>query len=219
MICKCPECKKKFDVLWPHMWAYKRGSQYYCSWKCLRADEQKGVKDMGNRTKVPEEIKRQAIQAAIDGKHPYDVLRPYTSDPKAMWTYIKSMVKQKDPDLYAKIPDLRTLQQAPEATVVEAVEGMRDAADKFFYQCEEMDLMKAETPETPRIFKPVVYNDMAVREVEGVFAKYRRVDANNGIYIDVEIPDGVDTLSYTCDQWRNFRAEMDKAALILGVEL
>ena len=36
MITNCPVCGKGFDILWPHLWRYKRGNSYLCSWKCLR---------------------------------------------------------------------------------------------------------------------------------------------------------------------------------------
>ena len=50
VIRRCPICKKKFEVLWCDLWAYKRkkygggGYTYYCSWKCMREDERKHAK-------------------------------------------------------------------------------------------------------------------------------------------------------------------------------
>ena len=42
---KCRVCGKTFDVLWPEMWRYKRGTDakytYFCSWKCLREYDRK----------------------------------------------------------------------------------------------------------------------------------------------------------------------------------
>ena len=39
----CNQCGKEFDVLYPDLWRYKRGTQFrtkwFCSWHCLRADE------------------------------------------------------------------------------------------------------------------------------------------------------------------------------------
>lgn len=71
----------------------------------------------------------------------------------------------------------------------------------------------------PNITKPVNYDGMIVREVEGEFARYRRTDVNGNTFIDVEFPDGCDTISFTVGQWGDFRKEHNKAALILGVEL
>ena len=44
MICRC--CGKEFTVLYPDLWAYKVGKKWFCTWKCLRADEKKGEDEM-----------------------------------------------------------------------------------------------------------------------------------------------------------------------------
>ena len=80
-----------------------------------------------------------------------------------------------------------------------------------------------ETPEKPEIEQvllPATYDDMVIREVEGLFGRYRYSgDLGRAEYIDFENADGMDTLSLTVDQWRKFREEQVKAALILGVRL
>ena len=230
MIWNCPVCGKAFDVLWPHQWAYKIGAQFACSWKCIRANEKqsKGVQEMNTKTKIPVEAKKAAIQAALDGKDPYEPLAPYTSNPKSMWTYIKSVVKKKDPDLYARLPDLRDRKkiETPEGTLAGAMQGMKDAADEFFGKCKEMgikticdDDVEAKLPEELKITMPVVYDNMTIREVEGIFGRYRRSDVSKGTYIDFEYTEGCDTISLTVGAWRNLLEELNRAAAILGVEL
>ena len=80
-----------------------------------------------------------------------------------------------------------------------------------------------ETPETPEIdpvLLPATYDGMVIREVEGLFGRYRYSgDLGRAEYIDFENADGMETLSLTVDQWRKFREEQIKAALILGVRL
>ena len=71
----------------------------------------------------------------------------------------------------------------------------------------------------PKITKPVGYDGFTVREVEGDFARYRRSDVSEKTYVDVEIADGCDTLSYTVEQWRNIKREFSRAAVILVVEI
>ena len=53
MIHKCTVCKKQFDVLYPDLWRYKRWNRFMCSWKCLRAydNKEKGAKDVYTKTK------------------------------------------------------------------------------------------------------------------------------------------------------------------------
>ena len=41
----CSQCGKEFTVLYPDMWRYRVKSKWFCTWKCLRADE-KGDKEM-----------------------------------------------------------------------------------------------------------------------------------------------------------------------------
>ena len=43
---KCSWCGKEFTVLYPDLWAYKVGKKWFCTWKCLRADEKKGEDEM-----------------------------------------------------------------------------------------------------------------------------------------------------------------------------
>ena len=84
---------------------------------------------------------------------------------------------------------------------------------------EEKPVNETKAEELPKITSPVVYDDMIVREVEGLFGRYRRSDVHNATYIDFELADSMDIMSYTVDQWRKFRDELEKSAKILGVEL
>ena len=53
MITNCPVCGKSFDVLWPHLWRYKRNNAYLCSWKCLRLTDKRKKEDEMNKPKQP----------------------------------------------------------------------------------------------------------------------------------------------------------------------
>ena len=203
MDCICPVCQKKFCVLWPTQWALKAKGQYYCSWTCLRADE-KGMKEEMGATRVPDEAKKKAIQAALNGENPYEFLKPYTKNPGAMWTSIKTMVRKKDPELYAKIPDLRDLKKAKE----QLQEGIR--------QAEELAAAEAKAQ---KITAPVNYDGMTVRAVEGNFGSYHFQEINGKQWIDYDDKEYSNQLSMTVDQWRGFLAEIKHAAEILGVTL
>ena len=195
---KCPVCHKAFIVPSKSKWAYKKMSQLICSWTCLRALEMKKGEDKGMKAKVPDEVKQEAIRAAVAGGNPIETLEPYTRNPKAMWWAIKAKVKETDPETYAKLPDLR---------------NMRKPAK------EEKPVKETKVEELPKITSPVVYDDMIVREVEGLFGRYRRTDVHDATYIDFELADSMDIMSYTVDQWRKFRDELEKSSKILGVEL
>ena len=47
----CNWCKKEFTVLYPDLWAYRVGKKWFCTWKCLRADEKKGEDEMARMKK------------------------------------------------------------------------------------------------------------------------------------------------------------------------
>lgn len=207
----CPQCRKNFTVLYPGEWVYKRGRVghviYLCSWKCLQAFDKETKGDnrpMSGKRIVTDENRREAVQIAIKGGDP----RPYLAGlgikaTDNMWHEIKSKLKAEDPDTYELLPPkIPARNQAPKKPEIP-----------------EKPVQKIETPETPRITKPVNYGGFNVREVEGNFARYRRSDVGGSTYIDVEIEGGSDTLSYTIEQWRSFRKEHDRAAVILGVEM
>jgi hypothetical protein len=162
------------------------------------------MKEEMGATRVPDEAKKKAIQAALNGENPYEFLKPYTKNPSAMWTSIKTMVRKKDPELYAKIPDLRDLKKAKE----QLQEGIR--------QAEELAAAEAKAQ---KITAPVNYDGMTVRAVEGNFGSYHFQEINGKQWLDYDDKEYSNQLSMTVDQWRGFLAEIKHAAEILGVTL
>lgn len=245
MIVSCPVCGKEYDILYPDKWTYKRRRTgehmfYLCSWSCLRKfDEAKESVIQVKRKTVTLEQKKKAVDIALAGGNPLTFLAECGSaNPGNMWWTIKQNLKEVDPEKYEKLPkrlnsgektvpgipiDLieapampqkAETPEEPEATLADAMKGMKDAADEFFGTCEEMGLTleKAKKDATP-----VKYDNMTVREIEGVFGRYRRSDVNGITYIDFECDDGLDILSLTVNQWIQFREEQEKAFAILGV--
>jgi hypothetical protein len=165
---------------------------------------------MSGRAKVPEEAKKAAIEAAISGGDPFELLQPYSENPKKLWAYMKQQLKEKDPDTYAKIPDLRNRKKEEPAE-----EKQKNVMEIVGHNEDGLLLAMKE----PKITQPVVYNGMTVREIEGGFGRYRRSDVHGSIYIDFEYTEGADVISLTVEQWRRFLEELDNAAKILGVSL
>ena len=247
MIVNCPVCGKEYEVLYPDKWTYKRRRTgehmfYLCSWSCLRKfDEAKESAKQVKHGTITLDQKKKAVDIALAGGNPLTFLAECGSaNPGNMWWTIKQNLKEVDPEKYEKLPKrLNTSEKAvpgipidrieapampqkaetpeePEVTLADAMKGMKDAADEFFGTCEEMGLTleKAKKDATP-----VKYDDMTVREIEGVFGRYRRSDVNGITYIDFECNDGLDVLSLTVKQWIQFREEQEKAFAILGVIL
>ena len=206
---KCPECGKAFTALYPHLWAYRRDKVYSCSWHCLRADEKR--KEVFGMRKLTLEDKKKAVEIAIEGGDPLRYLAEHgCANPAAMWYKIKADLKDVDPEKAAQLPKRIAANKVDKGMPKELkLEGGVD------YQ-----VAVAETPEEPKkIVKPVNYDGLLIREVEGVFGRYRRTDVGGKIYIDFEPFESMDVLSFTVEQWRNFREELEKAAKILGVEI
>lgn len=105
MVSICPVCRKEFEILHPPLWRYKINNEYVCSWSCLRKGENKGVET--TKREVPQTAKDEAVRIAIEGGDPIEYLGKYSVNPRGMWTYIRSVLKDKDPETFAKIPNLR----------------------------------------------------------------------------------------------------------------
>jgi len=236
---KCSSCGKEFYMLYPALWAYKKGQRVFCSWRCLRAYEKgmhQEIRSERSMSKLSEKSRR-AIEIAMDGGDPVAYLQEQgDKNPSAAWCSLKAQLREKEPETYERLPkvDHRKKENRNPKTAADAMAGMKKAADNFFGSV----LKDAETPETakgmkatieartewhpvqePKITAPVGYDGFTVREVEGSFARYRRSDVSEKTYVDVEIADGCDTISYTVEQWRNIRKEFQRAAVILGVEI
>ena len=171
MVNKCPICKKRFVTMYPHLWAYRRGSLYICSWKCLRAyDKQfEGENETMKHSKVTLESKKKAVEIALAGGDPLSYLRQCgAGDPTQMWYAIKQKLKESDLEIYEKLPKriarekdepLKAFEEVkkqimeipqikiPQITVEDAMQNCQDAADTFFNACEEMGLKVHETEE------------------------------------------------------------------------
>lgn len=222
MMTNCPVCGKLTCIHWPEHWVYRRGSTYYCGEQCMSTDlfrDMQLLNEVNRRkrkeiimTKITLEQKKKAVEIAINGGNPLDFLKKCgSSAPDKTWWAIKAALKVKDPDLYAKIPDMRKKTE-PVATV--KVDG------PIRIQTETPEKVEVEPVGTlPDVTRPVVFDGMTVREIEGNFGRYRRSDVSKEIYIDFEFKDINDTISMTVDQWRLFQAEMERAAAILGVKL
>lgn len=100
--------------------------------------------------------------------------------------------------------------ETPEAHNVDIVETPEQAVIKN----KVVDIM-----EELKIRNPLQYEEFTVREVEGLFGRYRRSDIGQETYIDFEPPECVDVISNTLTQWSSFMKELKRAAQVLGVEL
>ena len=116
---KCGICGKRFAVLYPHLWRYKRQQgpvkKYFCSWKCVRKFDQKGVEKVELSEKA-----RKALEIAVTGGNPIEFLKDEGSkNPSAAWYNIKMQAKEKDPETFAKLPARITAEQVKQKITAE----------------------------------------------------------------------------------------------------
>lgn len=106
---RCPVCRKEFEVLWPHLWRYKRGNKLLCSWSCLRKYDSKGSeKLMGTRQNDQLLTARQLLEAMEAGQDPMEWLKGqgYTN-PAHAYQNLRNAAKAKDPELAERFPRKR----------------------------------------------------------------------------------------------------------------
>ena len=215
---KCPECGKLFSVLWPHQWAYKRfwpaHPVYWCSWKCLRANDKKeGEKHVGKPRKITKEQENEAVRIAIETGDPREYLRGLGFDnPAQKWYEIKSRIKDQDPGLYAKLPRVCGKKSKPvkaEPTLADAVQGITEAAETFFGECEEMGLKITKAPEAKA--PGIAFRVTGIDTVIGNFRYNKRSK-----YMTWENSSAM--VCQKVDKWRQLIRDLPEIMEILGVK-
>lgn len=236
MMTVCPICGTRRVITWPEHWVYRRGETYYCSENCMMVDETRDMKLIhmtahiralkGSRSKMKQiityEQKKQAALIAIDGGNPLEYLATLgSSSPVKMWGHIRDLMKEKEPEIYAKIPDGRETPkkagkaptvklsgpiriETPEANMVEVVETPEKVVP-----IEEIDKV------VPR--KPLVYDGYTVCCIEGLMGKFYFDKAYDRL--DWTTPEG-EEVSFSPEAWKVFATkELPKVMAILGVEV
>lgn len=180
----------------------------------LGRDEKRLTKGTGDTYKMraTKEQWQQATEMAIAGQEPFEFLQECGyKDPTSAWAAYRARLKQQNPELLAKIPKFTK-------------SGRQRVAEKTGKKATKIAEVFAEVDEAPakpepKITQPVIYDGMPVREVEGLFGRYRYSAVGGAVYVDYENNESLDVISLTVDQWRKFREEQTKAFMILGVEL
>ena len=100
----CINCKKQIEILWPDQWAYRRPEGFLCSWKCLRAwdDRKERKNDM-----LTDKEKENACRMAARGERPLQYLTQCgAKNPTVGWDACRNWAKKNWPEeAYAKLPE------------------------------------------------------------------------------------------------------------------
>lgn len=160
-----------------------------------------------NVKKVTLEDKKKAVEIAIVGGNPIPYLKECGSrNPEALWSMIRRNVKEKDPELYAKIPARVGGRKKEETTMAEAMEGMQEAAETFFGACGEMGLDMKKGPASCEGF-----------EVTGLKTEYGRFSVSSNGYLLFSGPDPADDLEMPAETWLRFAGDLPRVLEILGI--
>lgn len=223
----CYGCGKEFYVQWPLMWTYARTEgprrKYFCSYSCVRKfDKEKGETKVGGHRKITKEQEKEAVMLALDGKDPLSFLKECgINNPQQKWYDMRSQIKAEDPETYEKLQKTAT-KPSGRPKKVETPEGAVNGPvtpDALYEEFGKTGYKVIKNVTIPKISKPVNYDGMMVRAVEGDFGSYHFQEINGKQWIDYDDKECANQLSMTVDQWRGFLKEVSHAAMILGVTL
>ena len=247
----CPVCGKYQVIHWPEHWVYRRGDYYMCSERCLDVfvtreykertgwieDYQRRKKDM--RKKITLEQKKKAVEIAIGGGDPLEYLKDCgAGNPSASWWYIRKMLKEKEPELYAKLPAEKEEEEKVETVAEQAKELLKymetqEGQEKLEKAIEELPgpyVMPEDTQEAAKDVvmeikdhlekpkrRPLNYEGFDVLTIKNEFGQFH-YDAKFDL-LDWTSPDG-EEVSFSPDCWVIFTTEiLPKAMAILGVDV
>ena len=225
----CAVCGNRFSVLYPHLWSYKtkinyKNFRYYCSWRCLRADEQRRSNEKMAR------MKKDGTPAKKPGRKPQTVIekdidKVYEAEQKELAT-----VKLTGPiKILTDEPEKVEIEEPK--TAGEAMAACMDTAQKFFDLCDETTGRKNESkPEEHGKALYIPFESMmkfpkmpnlsgfTVTAIKGDYGRYARDTFNGTEYLDYETCDG-EEISMPVEAWNAFLKELKEAAGVLGVPL
>ena len=209
MITNCPVCGKGFDILWPHLWRYKRNKTYLCSWKCLRLTDSKEKKE--------EEMNKQAAKRVrMNPDDMAEALRLFKAGDSRLDQYLENHGITNIPKWKSNAKIRYGEPEAP--TLGDAMAGMMDAADNFFGQCEDMGLHigkdEASTVTMKPVPPPIEYRVTGISTAIGEFQYFKRSG-----YIDWTTLDGNITVSMTLEEWKELMKIWPFVLKVLEVEL
>lgn len=148
----CRQCGKEIDMLWPELWAYKAGNppDYFCSWKCLRANEREDGERMH---KLTLENKKKAVEIALQGGSPLNYIRECgVKNATEAWIKIKKNVESTDPETFAKLP--KRLPQVKNEMADERAEEKKTKGPYLTRNRKKAEKLAADRPARPAMRDP-----------------------------------------------------------------
>lgn len=209
---KCGICGKRFSVLYPTLWRYKRGTRYLCSWRCLRIFDGEGAEEAGKEAEEMEkrswlDVAMKVIENGKAGKPAAETLAELGyKNPAQAATDVRKFLKEKQPALFEQWPAARRKRKdEPEKETVTEPEAVKAP-----------DLKMAPVPEPAnRMDVKLIPDGFQVTAIRGKTGEYTH-DAKHGT-VDLRTPDGQE-LSLLPKEWAQLAGEIGRMLKILGVE-
>lgn len=175
-------------------------------------------------SKITLEQKKKAVEMAIRGESPLPYLKKCGSTaPDKTWWYIKTKLKDADPELYAKIPDMRKAEPvtccAPSTRkgveVPEELpeEELKMPAVDLTIPAEKL-ISTEDIQDSP--WKPVNYDGFEVMALKSPATGFRFTSDQRYGTMTWNTASG-DEVSLTAEEWRELAAELPKVLQIFGI--
>ena len=209
---------------WGTWYRLQREELHRQSWQIKDGKE---GKDMG---KITLEIKKKAVDVALQGGHPTTYLREQgVKNPSSTWYVIKKNLEKVDPITYAKVlaaskEEEEAIQAAPvtEGTAEPKIQltikpeevsrifnAVDEAAEKRKIKVEEVALKS----EDVRITKPTNFDGF---DITGLRTEYGEFHVSCNGYLFFGANDH-DELEMPVDVWRKFASDLPRIMDILGI--
>ncbi|MBO7663641.1 MAG: hypothetical protein J6U01_09750 [Clostridia bacterium] len=199
----CAVCGKEIEILYPHLWRYKRGNKVMCSWSCLRKFDN-GKEAKTKMTTLTTEQKRKACEMALEGENPLPYLKKAGArNPTTAWDTCRKWAEKEWDEEYVDQLPLRFGQPKKAESVIEQgidkiyeaekkaqVELVYDPSIKEEYRREQAQKEANERVKDERL--RYLWTTAAIRnEYLGVFyydKKYNTVDWRHPAGEEISLP-------------------------------
>lgn len=218
MIKKCAACGKWFDVLYPHLWRYRREERYFCSWSCIRInDKGKEAKDMRGHRVLTQEQKSRAVEMALNGENPLPFLKECgASNPSASWNYIRKAAILEDPERAGRLRQPLPANKPAEEPKVELVYDQEIAEEYKREQAQKAANAAARAEAEKKCTVQLNYDGFYVTAVRAPYGEFHYDKKHDLLEFKGA---GGEEVSYSPMSWKIIIEDVKKIMKILGVEV
>lgn len=237
----CGICGKRFVVMWPDLYVYRRGDVFLCGEDCMivydarqtRKKNEKGV-EAELAGKLTQKQKEEVVEIAIRGGKPIEYLKKCgVNNPWASWQWIKEKLAEKDPEKYQAVikgrmkPAERKEKESREERFAEILESVDAGRKKPAAEVTTVAEVPEITPPTPLNLQGGVDYQLKVDEmkaerkpfkVTGLETEYGRFTLGTVDGVLRFEAEGNTEISMVAEDWRKMADTLPEVLRTLGVE-